>query len=75
MLIIVEEELSKEEHKNWLLQKNTSDFFDLERELTVFFSENTRNTRERRSRERKKSEADRCIISRVPRLLILNAKG
>ena len=67
-VIIVEEELTKEEEeqKNWLELVN-SEFFDLERESTVFFPENTRNISERRSREREKSEADRCIIRRVPR--------
>ena len=54
LVIIVEEELTKEEEeeKNWLRLVN-SEFFDLERESTVFFFENTRNIRERRSRERK----------------------
>ena len=37
VLIIGEEDLIKEEHKNWLLQKNTSEICDLKRELTVFF--------------------------------------
>jgi len=74
-VIIVEEELTKEgeELKNWLRLVNL-EFFDLKRELAVFCAENTMHTSERRSRERKKSEADWCIISRVPRLLILNAK-
>ena len=75
LVIIVEEELTKEgeELKNWLRLVNL-EFFDLKRELAVFCAENTMHTSERRSRERKKSKADRCIISRVPRLLILNAK-
>ena len=75
LVIIVEEELTKEgeEQKNWLRLVNL-EFFDLKRELAVFCAENTMHTSERRSRERKKSEADWCIISRVPRLLILNAK-
>ena len=67
-MILVEEELTKEEEeqKNWLRLVN-SEFFDLDRESTVFSFENTRNSSERRSRERKKSEADRCIIRRVPK--------
>ena len=75
LVIIVEEELTKEgeEQKNWFRLVNL-EFFDLKRELAVFCAENTMHTSERRSRERKKSEADWCIISRVPRLLILNAK-
>ena len=67
--IIVEEEPVKEEEeeqRNWLYLVNL-EFFDLKRELAVFCAENTMYTSERRSRERKKSEADRCIIRRVPR--------
>ena len=69
LVIIVEEELTKEEEeqKNWLTRLVNSEFFYLERESTVFFFENTRNIRERRSRERKKLETNRCIIRRVPR--------
>jgi hypothetical protein len=77
LLIIVEEEPVKEEEeeeqRNWLYLVNL-EVFDFKRELAVFCAENTMHTSERRSRERKKSEADWCIISRVPRLLILNAK-
>ena len=55
MLIIGEEDLIKEEHKNWLLQKNTSEFCDLERELTVFFSR-TREIPGRGGAEREKNQ-------------------